>query len=230
MTTKTIKITLLIILPFTFLLFSFQEKGLTVEELISERFNQRQNALLISAKSFHQALASKNVKAIKRTYDSLRLAYKRWEYLGEYKFQKLIKEQINGAPLPKIEENGFGPNIKEPIGLQVIDECMGEYPGLNIPQLLDLSHKLVETLQGLPINIRIYDYEVFEAGRIELVRVFTLGLTGFDNPGTDHALSDSKAVLEAMNADYSLFYSQLKDFDSPLKNSIQASFGSIRLE
>ena len=59
-------------------------------------------------------------------YRAVRNAFKQWEYLAEWENGMLVKELINGAPLPKLEKNSFASNIIEPHGLQVMDELIGE--------------------------------------------------------------------------------------------------------
>lgn len=141
----------------------------------------------------------------------MRKAYKSWEYLGEFIDPGFVKDYINGAPLQKLEPNSFGANIIEPRGLQAIDELvfsneLASSKALVIKALSDMSQALTE--HNL---VKIYGRDVFIASRQALVRIYTLGVTGFDTPGSLNGLSDSKNVLSSMYEDLSLYINQVKD-------------------
>ena len=96
---------------------------------------------------------------------------------------------------PKVPEV----RIIEPIGLQVLDELLfGDSPEAEKGQILVLVNQLKHDFavarayqNGIPLQHRF----VFEAVRYELIRIFTLGLTGFDTPGSGNALPEAHAAL-----------------------------------
>lgn len=176
------------------------------EEVISKRFQHRQDTLQIAAIRLNAAIATRNQPAIRIAYDQVRSAYKKWEYLGEYKHSVLAKDQLNGAPLPKPEDNAFGAIILAPRGLQVMDELIGELEeDSSIEKLALLSKSYSETIISLPDSIICYDHEIFEAARLELIRIFTLSLTGFDTPGTESALKDARTALQILQSDIEIY-------------------------
>ncbi len=162
-----------------------------------------------------------NNKEIRNQYRAVRIAFKQWEYLAEWENGMLLKELINGAPLPKLEKNSFASNIIEPHGLQVMDELIGEWH--DNPQrselLKEISHLLQVTNQ-ISESTKIYDYEFFAASRVELIRLFSLGLSGFDAPGTLSSIDDAKEVWKTLDEDFELYSSNLMLINKDLASKI----------
>lgn len=220
---KILQFTALFFLPCIFL--SLQRQNDNPETIISERYKERQQQLTESINALRVVLKTRNKKQIVTHYGNLRRAFKRWEYLAEYKHPALFREKINGAPLPKMEENAFGAIIIQPTGLQVMDEWMGDLNSDSFLLKMDyLSSNLLQTVRQIPDNPICYDHEIFEAGRLELVRLFTLGLTGFDSPGTLSSLEDAKTVLKTLNEDFLLFLNDDKTTGRGLKDTILTAF------
>jgi cytochrome c peroxidase len=142
-------------------------------------------------------------------YRKLRDAFKAFEYLGENNDPTLFKVFLNGSPLPKMEENSYEPKIIEPKGLQKIDELISENRLENNTQLYSL---LAEFENNLKANkpVKVYERDFFNASRIELIRIFTLSLSGFDTPGSYDFVNDCKISIATLKLDLNLF-----------KNSIQ---------
>lgn len=137
-------------------------------------------------------------------YQKVRESYKSWEYLAEFYASNFIKEHVNTAPLPKIENNSFGANVIEPMGLQVIDELINEKDILkNKNELIkNIDYVIIQTNQFvLP---KIYLSAIFIASRTQLIRILTLGITGFDTPASSekNALNDAQKNLEAILEDF----------------------------
>lgn len=180
--------------------------GQNPETIITERFQIRQDSLINAANAFKAAAQTKNLTITRAAYRNLRAAFKAWEYLGEFRHPSLVRDHFNGAPLPKPEDNAFGAVILQPRGLQVIDEIMGDSgQDSTWEKLTILSGQLSETANALPPVTICYDHEIFEAARMEIIRLLTLGLTGFDTPGTSGAIEDALISLRTMESDISLF-------------------------
>ena len=47
-------------------------------------------------------------------------------------------------------------------------------------------------------NIDIFDWQVFDAAKLEVFRILSLGITGFDNPLTQKSMQESAAGLESL--------------------------------
>ncbi len=144
------------------------------------------------------------VEAYQEEYLRLRQSYKKIEPMLAYLQPELTTQRINGAPLPKIDPmEEVAPVVIQPKGLQVIDEKMftddffAEYDELS-KLLRSLNHELATIEKFLKGALRMNDRQVFEASRQGLIRIFTLGLSGFDTPGSVNALRDSYASLHEL--------------------------------
>lgn len=144
---------------------------------------------------------------IQMRFLEVRRAFKAWEYLGEHLDPMMIKDKVNGAPLPKIERNSFGINILQPRGMQVLDELIfAENIQENKDEIQRYLYMLTETLKEVAtVSYSVYDRTILEAARTELVRLFTMGLTGFDVPASGNSITDAITVLQTMREDLLLY-------------------------
>lgn len=194
--------------------FSFNEKSAL--EKVTEHYIVRNTSFKNAIIQFSQKVkdipfTKNNLKAIRIDYFKLRTSYKKWEYLSEFIDPAFVKEYINGAPLQKMEANSFGPNIIEPKGLQVIDELLFSEDVLQSKEsIIRALHDMSRAFDDQTL-IKIFDRDVFIAARQGLVRLYTLGVTGFDTPGSLNGLEDSKHVIEAMAEDIPYYLTQLKN-------------------
>ncbi len=139
---------------------------------------------------------------LKQRHSDTRLAYKEIEFLVEYIDPFLVKKSINGAPLPTVEPNIPTVNILEPTGLQVLDELVFEDNPVQhkeeiIAEIGRLQKKLEDAKNHLT-NTRLQHRHVFEAARRALIRIFTLGVTGFDTPGSKNIVPEAAAAFSGI--------------------------------
>lgn len=187
-------------------------------------FSESTKVYLATAKRFADGQAQ--VDELKEVHLNTRLAFKRASYLLEYNDRYAIKKEINGAPLPSVEPAVPEVTIVKPQGLQVLDEIVfAENIDTTelLVQLTKLSkavHKVTNYQKGLALGHR----KVLEAIRLELIRIFTLGLTGFDTPGSLNALPEAIASMESL-AFAILQYTVLLEGNAPeLLPQIQQGF------
>ena len=76
------------------------------------------------------------------------------------------------------------------------------------------------------INKRIYiePYQIFEAARLELVRIFTQGTTGYDTPGSLNGLAEAKTALDSMQT---IIMLSIKELPKKQKADISNIFNNI---
>ena len=114
-----------------------------------------------------------------------------------------MKDYLNGAPLPKTERSVPRVVVLAPKGMQIIEEILYSEEVMQEKQmLLDLSKELYNQailIRNYQQAQRIYDRQVFEAVRFGLIRVMSMGVTGFDTPGSDNAIAESKVAFESMH-------------------------------
>lgn len=138
-------------------------------------------------------------KVLQENYFLLREAYKKVEFIIEYIDKEATDKLLNGAPLPKLEPKVADVVILEPRGLQVIDEIIGaKIDSDSCDQLQDQSKKLKDATKKITAYIQnrtLTDRQFFEAIRQGVVRLATLGITGFDTPGTTKGIDDAHTIL-----------------------------------
>ena len=195
---------------------------------ISFTNNLADQVLQEATENFHQGLADlknqiqeydklaidftsekKSIELLQKTHLETRLTFKKIEFLLEYYDRYSIKKYINGAPLPSVEPKVAEVVEVEPEGLQVLDELVF---GANIfeekEQIKELTKKLKYKYQSIyryQLKLRVTHRHLFEAMRQELVRVFTLGVTGFDTPGSANALPEAKKALEGIQTTIKIY-------------------------
>ncbi|MHA3789147.1 cytochrome-c peroxidase [Flavobacterium hauense] len=89
-----------------------------------------------------------------------------------------------------------------PVGLQVLDETVFAESDVNVEEVVKLTAGLKETyavlVEALKKRNYYYEHEIMEAVRLELIRVFTMGITGFDTPGSLNAMDEAASSLKGM--------------------------------
>jgi cytochrome c peroxidase len=181
----------------------------TVEE-ISKAYNTHFVAFQDEVNALVQ-ISTNNVTELnlQKQITKTRLAYKKVEYIFAYNNTNFSNTFINGAPLTKFDEDFTGGNILEPNGLQTLDEVIfGEKVLENLKEIhtlaLDLKER-VNQIAAADVPLQTNQQAIIEAQRSGIIRIFTLGLTGFDTPGSLNAIEESLVSLETMHHDF-LFY------------------------
>ncbi|MBI3143006.1 MAG: hypothetical protein HYZ16_09270 [Bacteroidetes bacterium] len=139
---------------------------------------------------------------IQAGFKAARLAYKRVEYLLEYQAPDFAKTHLNGPNLYWLNETV--PDVEEmpPHGFQVVEELLfsGEDGLPQVRDELDFMGKNLAQFVNRRAQDQLYAYQIWEAMRYELLRVFTLGITGFDSPVLLNSLPEAGASLQGMLA------------------------------
>lgn len=140
-----------------------------------------------------------SIEDLRNQLSITRLAYKDVELYMEYFQREAVSKYINGAPLPKLETSAPGINVIEPSGLQTLDEIIYDESAMDMKsEIYDLASKLDQFWTQLYIienKKKLQHRFVFEASRFQILRIYTLGLTGFDTPGSVAAIPESVVAL-----------------------------------
>lgn len=137
---------------------------------------------------------------IETNYTLLRSQFKAAEPLLYYLFRDEYNRYLNGAPLPKLEPNVPELSIIQPKGLQRLDELMNEEQ-IDLKAINKIARDMLKSLnyiRKMIAGITIQDRYIIEASRIQLVRMASLSLSGFDTPGGSNYLDDLKSNIETL--------------------------------
>ena len=141
---------------------------------------------------------SNSQDSLQKVFLKCRLSYKKIEHFTEY-FYPTTSRLVNGPPLPEyeLEEN----KSFEAGGLQVIEELIYPFETNNREDLVREVSKILPELrryEQLWEATEFTDAHVFDAARLQLFRIISLGISGFDTPLCQNALPETKASLEAV--------------------------------
>jgi cytochrome c peroxidase len=159
-----------------------------------DSFSASKDKLLAAVKS-----GSANEKQLQQLFLNLRISYKKIEWATEY-FDPAGSRFVNGPPVQEIEM-GSG-QIFQPAGLQVIEALL--FPKYDISQKKELIRQLTMLQTACDkdkshfANVDILDWQVYDATKLEMFRILSLGITGFDNPLTLNSAQESEASIESL--------------------------------
>jgi len=133
---------------------------------------------------------------IQQAFKNCRVHWKHIEPLTEYYFAN-ASEFINGPALPEEEDNDS--KIIEPTGFQVIEEYIFPYYDKAQKEMLIQEIRVLESavirLRELNKSNLLTDANIFEAARLELLRIISLGISGFDSPIANNSIPEAKFAL-----------------------------------
>ncbi|WP_185731263.1 cytochrome-c peroxidase [Larkinella rosea] len=153
---------------------------------------------------------SNSPDSLKTAFLACRQAYKKLEPFAAYYFPATTR-LVNGPALPEVEaEDGA---VFEPGGLQVIEELV--YPAFDPARRSDLVREIKKLQREL---LRYTDFwqdteltnaHVFDALRLQIFRIITLGISGFDTPNCQTAIPEAAVSLSTLRT-YLSFYGSSK--------------------
>ncbi len=175
-----------------------------------------------------RSLTTESVPTLQGALERARLAYKRTEYLAEHLDGQFVADFINGAPLPKLERNAPNLSIIEPKGFQALEELIfGEDPVADQVKIMELAALLdqkVAQFARFQQRVPLTDRQVLEAARFELMRIFTLGVSGFDSPAALLSLPEARTSLAVMQQAVALYEPLLNAKHADLAQRVSDSF------
>lgn len=160
--------------------------------------------------------------ALQQQFLQTRIAFKKFEWAAEY-FAPTTSRFINGPPVEEIEADG---QVIEPAGLQVIEAYL--FPKYDTAHKKELLQQLTALQKGCDKyniyfkNIGIFDWQVFDAAKLEMFRIETLGITGFDNPLTLQSAQESSASITSLQKVMS-YYAEENDTTNLLNKMAAAN-------
>lgn len=195
------------ILAITLIILYYSGKEQVPTTEINQLFQNDIKTLSAQVSSLQELIKHEaSIDSIRTQFLNTRLAYKRVETLSEYYFPTVSKA-INGPAIAEYEENDN--MVVDATGLQVIESYL--YPDY----ALDNKTALLEEMGILKSNLirltklaqgnQLSEAHVFDAMRLEVFRIITLGITGYDTPLALNSIPEAISSLEALEQYYKVF-------------------------
>ena len=203
-------------------------EGRKPAEMVYDRFEEDLVTLMARNEDFLGKVRSGSSKEeLQEEFIALRLQYKKVEGFAEYFFPSTIR-LVNGAPLDEVEDEENA--IFEPGGFQVIEELIYTDEKIDHEELVRHVRKTqvnIKRMKTLWEDIQFTDSHVFDGLRLELFRLITLGISGFDTPASGNALEEGQVVLQSVR-DYLDIYSDKIPQGDSLNKQIEASIDFLK--
>lgn len=173
----------------------------TTNTLINQglkNFKDKLSTLKSDAHLFQQQKIS--MGELQSSLKNTRNSYKEIEFYVAYHYPEFSKTHLNAAPLFHIESTGTAANTLPPEGLQVLDELVFS------DEVSTQKDKIVEITEFLYNSYDDFYLSLMKNGfsegknktvplRMELIRIYTMGVTGFDTPGSLNVSEESVHAL-----------------------------------
>ncbi|ACT91829.1 cytochrome c peroxidase [Dyadobacter fermentans] len=166
--------------------------------------------------------------AIQASFRDARLAYKRVEFISAY-YSPETTRALNGPNIPEVDDDL---RVNEPQSFQVLEEMV--FPEVATDAYPDMLHAAnviranVNRLRRISESNELTDSHIFDAMRLEVFRIVSMGITGFDSPVAFHSLPEVAAALESMQRQFRHY---TKTNDGPaaqLHSAFDAALAYIR--
>lgn len=172
---------------------------MTAEQVKADFDQQLTEFQSIVDQKLFKAAQNRDEKAIQQAFLLARAKYKQLEYYIEYFFPSTAV-MLNGAPIDEIE---LGENlIENPTGFQVMEEIIYESPTKeNRLELLNEVKKMQLNLQRVSrfnAQYQLTDAQLLDAIRLEIFRITSLGITGFDTPNALQSIPETASALKGI--------------------------------
>lgn len=165
---------------------------------------------------------------VRQAFLKSRLLFKKFEWASEY-FTADLSRRLNGPPVEEIENADLlDPSLArsiDPIGLQVIEELLyPEYDKVSKEKLInEVRHLITNTdyLISYFHDQEFADWRILDATKLEVFRIITLGITGFDNSLALNSMPEASESLKSLRSILALYVN--KRDKTPLLQYLDAS-------
>lgn len=201
---KISTILLLATIVFTSVFYSFKKQDDQLAKDFTVYFQESTVGFLLSYDSLYHYLNSSksiDIKYARTLFFNTRYGYKRTELMTEY-FAPSTAAMLNMALISDVDEYDPNQNTLEPEGLQKIEELLFASDTIVdqefIVQELKRTRGAVLRLQQVAKTLEPATYQIFEASKQELVRIWTINLTGMDASFTKNAVIETRYAIHTV--------------------------------
>jgi cytochrome c peroxidase len=189
---------LLLVVVIVIFLHSFTAQPTSVTLKIRERYDLQLTGLKQSLQDFKKDILADNISLWTSDLLHCRKAYKKAEIIIAYRYP-LIAKRLNGPALMEAEITNPNESMM-PTGFQVIETLLFEKDvrqgkGKLLKQV-DHIIAYVGILQNQADQLSMGRSELYDAVKLNLCTMASLGLSGFDTPLLLSALDEAKITLE----------------------------------
>lgn len=179
---------------------------------VNELFKADITLLIQKVAKLKYSVQSDSTEAqIQRQFLEAHQSYKKVEMISEY-YSPTVSKAINGPAISEFEENDK--ITVPPEGFQVIEELV--FPKYNATSKKELIQELgvlaanLTRLEKVSSTNELTDAHVFDAMRLQVYRIITLGITGFDSPVVFNSIPEAYVSLETIEKYYRVFIENKK--------------------
>ncbi|MDN3674246.1 cytochrome c peroxidase [Flavobacterium branchiarum] len=179
---------------------------------VNELFKADITLLIQKVAKLKYSVQSDSTEAqIQRQFLEAHESYKKVEMISEY-YAPTVSKAINGPAIPEFEENDKV--TVPPEGFQVIEELI--FPKYNVSSKRELVQELgvlaanLTRLEKVASTTELTDAHVFDAMRLQVYRIITMGITGFDSPVVFNSIPEALVSLETIEKYYRVFITDKK--------------------
>lgn len=179
---------------------------------VNELFKADITLLIQKVAKLKYSVQSDSTEAqIQRQFLEAHESYKKVEMISEY-YAPTVSKAINGPAIPEFEENDK--ITVPPEGFQVIEELV--FPKYNASSKKELVQELgvlaanLTRLEKIASTNELTDAHVFDAMRLQVYRIITMGITGFDSPVVFNSIPEALVSLETIEKYYRVFIADKK--------------------
>jgi cytochrome c peroxidase len=218
---------LIIFLPITLVILLLMSASLlpvSNNEKVDQYYLQQLQVLKQKLETLQQSCKkNSSIQILQQQFKEARLAYKKLAVLAEY-FNVYETKYLNGPALKRVEEDN--PTvIVEPQGFQVVEEKLfSQWSNAKYKMVSDDLEQMLVTVDKLKNEPdRIYKFRnerVFDALRSSVLRIITMGISGFDSPIAQHSLTEAAASIDGIQAIINLYCSELEKKQAGLYQSL----------
>lgn len=195
------------------------DSGAEVQQFVAMNID----SLRIESDAMLSALASQDEESVQKQFLRMRSTYKHIESLTEYYFPA-ISRTINGPALDKFEEGDD--KIISPSGFQVIEEMI--FPHVVFDSTLEQEFRVLKSsltrLSELNSSNTFSDVNVFEALRLEMLRMISLGLSGFDSPIALNSMLEARASLMGIHQIVKIYAHRMSKHEQEVLQVLDSRF------
>ena len=200
---------LVLILSSITLLLTFTSAKKDKETLIEKTtqfYFQNLDSLQFSAQQLKTKATSASAQDLRSAFEHSRQFYKSIEFLVDYYFQESALA-INGPNLPEAEASE-PEDIKFATGFQVLEEVVYADEPLDRHQINFEVDGLLAAIQKLKNQNQLFSptqQDILDALKLNIYRLISKGLSGFDSPVAQNSVQEAKHSLDALQQIISLF-------------------------